>query len=490
MNEQVNSPENASTNTAKSILGSLNDEVTAYINSFIERNADGIIAAAEEKARATAERIIAKAKEKAEAEIERIILESRAEVERNAELTIKEAGEMVSWFVLEVSAHVTEEAQAMKREIIERLVVEKSQQIITRAEEKAREAAKQIVAKAREKAEAEARIIIEKAKEAAERSLQEIAKGADEEASRMVIHIRDAEDTDARSKDEEAGHQTAAVSEHELPLPGTARGDIESIMQESKEEPCTAVVEVKETEAAKEQPVGHGEEKVATAVNEARESATKESKLTVEETAAEAEDRAAATEVPVQVAGASEAQPPVESAEQQPAPLPCNERKEAGDKAKGRVIEFVPDMNDGKNKAARLTKEELGVTEPPQTKVAASKADKPSITQPGEPKVNAEMYKDLVELALVPPIALDQMLKLHKYLKNTPNIKVVELTGSLDKGVKMRLFLMAPTPLLSVLEALPEVEMAEGVEDKKPVPAGHHVGSEPALHTITVKMKK
>jgi vacuolar-type H+-ATPase subunit H len=101
------------------------------------------------------------------------------------------------------------------------------------------------------------------------------------------------------------------------------------------------------------------------------------------------------------------------------------------------------------------------------------------------------LYQDMVELTLPPPIPLDHMLKLHKQLKNTPNVKVMELTGSLDKGVAIKLFLMAPTPLADIIKAIPEVEkVTEGLHEKKPVHAGRQKDSEPTPHTIVIKMKK
>jgi len=169
----------------------------------------------------------------------------------------------------------------------------------------------------------------------------------------------------------------------------------------------------------------------------------------------------------------------------------------AEDKSKGRVIEFVPENNGGKDKAAELAEEELIPVAPPppenaapaQESVVAQKSNEPSSTQEGDNE-DFVFYKDLVQLTLPPPIALDHMLKLHKQLKNTPNVKVMELTGSLDKGVKIELFLTTPVPIIGVLKAIPEVEKAFDLNGKKLVHAGHQKGNEPTPHAIIIKMKK
>jgi hypothetical protein len=168
------------------------------------------------------------------------------------------------------------------------------------------------------------------------------------------------------------------------------------------------------------------------------------------------------------------------------------------DKSKGRVIEFVPENNGGKDKAAELVNEELipVANQPPenaapvQESPVAEKTEEPSIAPKNEDNEDFVLYKDLVQLTLLPPIPLDHMLKLHKQLKNTPNVKVMELTGTLDKGVKIELFLTTPVPLIGVIKAIPEVEKALDLNEKKLVHAGRQKDSEPTPHAIVIKMKK
>jgi len=70
------------------------------------------------------------------------------------------------------------------------------------------------------------------------------------------------------------------------------------------------------------------------------------------------------------------------------------------------------------------------------------------------------LYQGTVELAVPPPVGLNRMLQLHKHLKQTPKLEVMNLGGSVDKGITIRLHLETPTPLLKILEDLDEVKNA------------------------------
>jgi hypothetical protein len=72
------------------------------------------------------------------------------------------------------------------------------------------------------------------------------------------------------------------------------------------------------------------------------------------------------------------------------------------------------------------------------------------------------IFHGTVELVLPPPVALDRMLQLHKQLKEMSHIDVLNLGGSVDNGITIRILLDSPVPLLQILEELPEAdEVAE-----------------------------
>ena len=76
----------------------------------------------------------------------------------------------------------------------------------------------------------------------------------------------------------------------------------------------------------------------------------------------------------------------------------------------------------------------------------------------GEKEESPALYDGTVELAIPPPVALDRILKLHKHLAKAPQIKVLDVRGSAGSGIRIKLSLQTHIPLLSFLEALPEVE--------------------------------
>ena len=164
----------------------------------------------------------------------------------------------------------------------------------------------------------------------------------------------------------------------------------------------------------------------------------------------------------------------------------------------------VPDelfrQPDGARETKAVSMAEEKPTEPPVSDAAVSVAPTASVEEPaGQPshgkeedkKESPASYDDTVELVLPPPIALDQMLKLHKHLKNDSRVKVVDLKGSLDKGVRIKILVQAHTPLLSMLTALPEVEkVSDELIEAGNISSAHRKGNGAHLRTIAVTMKK
>jgi len=151
-------------------------------------------------------------------------------------------------------------------------------------------------------------------------------------------------------------------------------------------------------------------------------------------------------------------------------------------------------------KAISMKKEEVP-PDPPVPHAAVSAAPEASAEKPVEQpscikeeedkKESPASYDDTVELALPPPVALDRMLKLHKHLKKDSRVKVVDLKGSLDKGVRIKLLVQAHTPLLSVLAALPEVkDVSDGLVEAAKISSAHRKGNGARPRTIAVTLKK
>jgi hypothetical protein len=93
-------------------------------------------------------------------------------------------------------------------------------------------------------------------------------------------------------------------------------------------------------------------------------------------------------------------------------------------------------------------------------------------------------------LVIPPPVALDHLLKLHKHLKKTPQLKVMDLKGSIDKGVAIGVLLQPHTPLLSILSALPEVrDVSEDLNEAGKKNPDRQRGKAPSIRKIAVTMK-
>jgi len=101
-----------------------------------------------------------------------------------------------------------------------------------------------------------------------------------------------------------------------------------------------------------------------------------------------------------------------------------------------------------------------------------------------------ELFTGTVELALPPPVVLDRMLQLHKHLKQTPHVDVLNLGGSVDKGITIRVLVQEPTTLLKAIGKLPEVDKAsEELPDADKTVPGRQTGEETPIRRIIVTTK-
>jgi len=106
-------------------------------------------------------------------------------------------------------------------------------------------------------------------------------------------------------------------------------------------------------------------------------------------------------------------------------------------------------------------------------------------------KESRALYHGTVELAIPPPISLEQILKLHKHLTKTRQIKVLDVQGSAGSGIRIKLLLRTHIPLLSFLEALPEVEkVSDGLKEADKMYPPQHRGDEPPIIRVVVTSKK
>jgi len=101
------------------------------------------------------------------------------------------------------------------------------------------------------------------------------------------------------------------------------------------------------------------------------------------------------------------------------------------------------------------------------------------------------LYEGTVELAIPPPVGLDQVMQLHKDLKQTPQLEVLNFGGSVDRGITIRLIAHTPTALLDVISSLPGVENAidESQAEEQVVPS-RPPGDGPPIRRIIVRARQ
>jgi cell division septum initiation protein DivIVA len=108
----------------------------------------------------------------------------------------------------------------------------------------------------------------------------------------------------------------------------------------------------------------------------------------------------------------------------------------------------------------------------------------------GEPTAAGEestLYEGSVDLAIRPPIVLDRVVKLHRHLKKTPQVKVMDVTRSEDRGLRMRLQVPKRTPLLDVLKTFPEVkQVAVPRQEAELDAAGPHPGDKGRVRRVFI----
>ena len=114
---------------------------------------------------------------------------------------------------------------------------------------------------------------------------------------------------------------------------------------------------------------------------------------------------------------------------------------------------------------------------------------------PNKEKANIKealaLYNGTIELAILPPVSLQQILQLHEHLRPITQMNVLNLGGSVDKGITIRICIATPIPLLKILRDLPEVEKAsdELEETERIVPARQEEGQK-VRRIVVVLFKK
>ncbi len=92
---------------------------------------------------------------------------------------------------------------------------------------------------------------------------------------------------------------------------------------------------------------------------------------------------------------------------------------------------------------------------------ARSKDSEKTIQEEGR---MSKLYDGVVELAIAPPVNVSTLCALHKQLKQTPNLDVLSMKGAVNEGLRIRMLVRAPLPLLEFIKGLSAVKDASDDE--------------------------
>ncbi|MBM3155940.1 MAG: sigma-54-dependent Fis family transcriptional regulator [Chloroflexi bacterium] len=103
---------------------------------------------------------------------------------------------------------------------------------------------------------------------------------------------------------------------------------------------------------------------------------------------------------------------------------------------------------------------------------------------------NLALQNDVVELTISPAVNLEQIMQFQNRLKSIRQLKVLDINGSVEKDVIMRLSLENPVPLVDILKTMPEIEkVAETIEEGNRMPSSS--AKEPSRkRKIQIKLSK
>lgn len=97
-------------------------------------------------------------------------------------------------------------------------------------------------------------------------------------------------------------------------------------------------------------------------------------------------------------------------------------------------------------------------------------------------------YSGIVDLEIPPPVSMGALRDLTKLLKYIPDIKILSLDSTANRGLRMKLFLQKPVPLIKILKSMPQVERVSGESRKN---QDMQLCTEPADYgSILVKIRK
>jgi DNA-binding response OmpR family regulator len=152
-----------------------------------------------------------------------------------------------------------------------------------------------------------------------------------------------------------------------------------------------------------------------------------------------------------------------------------------------KLTQLFSDPSGGVSKEKRINSTSVQAE---MAKEIGKQQTQPNSEEKTEKDEGFDLYEGTVELAMLPPVSLQQMLQVHQHLQQMQQMKVLNLGGSVDKGITIRVYLKMPVPLLKIVRELPDVERAsaESAEPESIIPAQQ--GESPKVRRVVVTLLK
>ena len=406
-------------------------------------------------AEATAKQIIDEAEQKIEDNASGILAEVLAVAEQQAGEIIEKAKQKAEVDSNAIFEKGRQAAQSSIEQMKERAEIEASR-VIAEAEQKG----KQVVEAANYRAKSEAAVIIVESHKKASRMLQEVGNIE----SRILTDAEEAAKqlTEAKQKGEEDASRIVAEAEQQAgklieEARNKAEDEANEILEEGRKAAQSVTGELKsQAEVEANRMIAEAEQKAKQVVGAASNVAKSEASGVV------AEAHKKASEI-IEEAVVTVAKMRAEAEET--ASLIADEARQKGEENARQII------TEAEHQASEIIAQAKQKAESNSTRILSEAESKVShiIEQAGfknreirgnENAESSKLYEGVVELALDPPVNVSTMCALHKQLKQNPNVDVLNTKGSVDEGLKIRMLIRTPIPLLEFIKGLSAVKYA------------------------------
>ena len=479
------------------------EEVRNIVSKMLadaEEIARQLIEEAKQEGGDNASRIVEQIKSEAEQKASQIIQAARnteskmiASAEEIGRQIVEEAEQKVedneSWVRVEILG----EAEQQARQIIEE-AKQKGEDNASRIVAAARHQANQLTEEAKGKAEVDSTNILEESRKAAQSIAEEVKTEAEIEANRIIAGAEQkveqaVRDTHNVAKSEalaiivEAHNKASRIvqdagnteSKMLADAEEIARQIIEEAKQKGEDNASRIIAEAKHQasqllEGAKSKAEVNStnilEESREVAQSSAEEVKT-EAEIEANRIIAEAEQRAKRIIEDAHNTAESEASAVILEAHKQ-----ANQITEEAGNAKSKILANAEDTakqlieeakGKGEDNASRIIAEAEHKVGQVMEQAKNKDSEKPVQVEGGKSK----LYDGVVELAIAPYANVSTLCALHKQLKQTPNIDVLSVNGSTNEGLRIRMLVRAPLPLLEFVKGLSAVK--DAADDEGPV---------------------